>query len=235
MAKCMKTDEIHKIESMLERFFEGKTTAAEEKELYAFFARPGLSARWKPYQPLFGFFGNDLPATSSSLPPGATWHTPASTGPARSVAQVRGEAEKPTPPRGTGIPHSSGKKPSVSPTLLRFLAGCAAAVLLGLVSLPFIAPERTASDPYEGSYLVRKGVRITDPRLIRPELEATLQRVAALEREMEKRTQLVPEEKAISFPVADPFATVCTDLWVRYPAGFVRDEARKMLGLQPER
>lgn len=235
MAKRMKTDEISKIESMLERFFEGKTTTAEEKELYAFFARPGLPDRWKPYQSLFGFFGNDLPASSSSLPPNAAWHTPlASTEPARSLVRVGGEKEKPKPSRDADLPLSPGKKQSVSPTLLRFLAGCAAAVLLGLASLPFIAPERTASDPYEGSYLVRKGVRITDLRLIRSELEATLCRVAALEREMEKRTQLVSGEKAISCPVDDPSATIYTDLLVRYPAGFVRDEARKMLGLPPE-
>lgn len=228
----MKTDETQKIESMLERFFEGKTTAAEEKELYAFFARPGLSDRWKPYQSLLGFFGNDLPATSSSLPADAAWHTPADIRTTGSAAGVgRGEEE---PAFSGGSLLFPEKKTSVSPTMLRFLAGCAAAVLVGILSLPFIVPEKSASDPYEGSYLVRKGVRITDPRLIRSELEATLCRVASLEREMEKRTQDIQDEKTIALPSADPSATIYTDLLVRYPAGFIRDEARKMLGLQPE-
>ena len=57
----MKADEYIYIENLLERFFEGETTNAEEQELYAFFARPdlpehlknsdilkpGLRGRWK--------------------------------------------------------------------------------------------------------------------------------------------------------------------------------------------
>ena len=38
----MKSDEYIYIENLLERFFEGETSNAEEQELYAFFARPDL-------------------------------------------------------------------------------------------------------------------------------------------------------------------------------------------------
>jgi len=50
----------------------------------------------------------------------------------------------------------------------------AASILLILfASLFFISRE--PADPFEGSYIIRNGVRITDLTLIRPELEATLQ------------------------------------------------------------
>ena len=56
--KCnkMKADEYTNIENLLERFFEGETTNAEEQELYAFFARPDLPEHLKTYRPVFGFF-----------------------------------------------------------------------------------------------------------------------------------------------------------------------------------
>lgn len=230
----MKTDEITHIKTLLERFWEGQTTTAEEKELYAFFARPDLPDRWKPYQSLFGFFANDLPASASSLPPQAAWHTQVDTPVARAAVLAGGGEAEPNPSSAPGAPLFSEKKKPFSPVFLRFLAGCAAALLLGLLSLPFVWPERTAADPYEGSYLVRQGVRITDRRLIQSELEATLRRVASLEKEMQARMQVVEGEKPLVLPPANPFATVYTDLLLRYPEGFVRDEARKMLGLPPE-
>lgn len=52
----MKADEYIYIENLLERFFEGETTNAEEQELYAFFARPELPEHLKNYRPVFGYF-----------------------------------------------------------------------------------------------------------------------------------------------------------------------------------
>ena len=52
----MKADEYIYIENLLERFFEGETTNAEEQELYAFFARPDLPEHLKNYRPVFGYF-----------------------------------------------------------------------------------------------------------------------------------------------------------------------------------
>ena len=57
------------------------------------------------------------------------------------------------------------------------LWSCAAAVLLVLVLLNPFAFGGKPFDPYEGSYIVRNGVRITDPETIRPELEAIIQQV----------------------------------------------------------
>ena len=42
------------------------------------------------------------------------------------------------------------------------------------------------ADPYAGSYIIRNGVRITDLNMIRPELEATVQKVLLQEQQMEQ-------------------------------------------------
>ena len=52
----MQMNEYKYIEDLLERFFEGETSNAEEQELYQFFARPDLPEHLKPYQPVFGYF-----------------------------------------------------------------------------------------------------------------------------------------------------------------------------------
>ncbi len=57
-------------------------------------------------------------------------------------------------------------------------AAAAAAVVAAGVWLRPQAPQ-AAFDPYEGSYIVRDGVKITDPEIVRPQIEATLQLVAA--------------------------------------------------------
>ncbi len=52
----MQSDEYTYIENLLERFFEGETSNAEERELYAFFARPDLPEYLKSYRPVFEYF-----------------------------------------------------------------------------------------------------------------------------------------------------------------------------------
>lgn len=56
----MKADEYIYIENLLERFFEGETTNAEEQELYAFFARPDLPEHLEAYRAVFGYFENGI-------------------------------------------------------------------------------------------------------------------------------------------------------------------------------
>jgi integrase len=51
-----------------------------------------------------------------------------------------------------------------------------AASLLALIGLWFFYPKETQSSDnlYEGSYIIRKGVKITDPAIVRPEIEQAL-------------------------------------------------------------
>jgi hypothetical protein len=57
---------------------------------------------------------------------------------------------------------------------LRVTAGVAASLLILLAAGLLFFKKTDAFDPYEGSYIVRNGVRITDTSLIRPELEAAV-------------------------------------------------------------
>ena len=48
------------IEKLLERFFKGETTNAEERQLYDFFAREEIPESLKPYKELFCYFGEEI-------------------------------------------------------------------------------------------------------------------------------------------------------------------------------
>lgn len=223
----MKTEEMNRIEILLERFFDGETSRDEEKELYAFFENPHLPERWKPYRSLFVFLGNGLPGASSSLSPADFWQT--SPEPLTMGTAGRSEKEKTLPFSTPSSVRKSGNPGWVK--ILRFAAGCAAAILLAVAGFPLLFPTSTSSDPYEGSYLIRNGVRISDSDLIRPELEATLCRVALLEKKMEEKLHQPPLPHVVLQLEINRSASVYTDLLVRYPEGRLRNEVRKMLGL----
>jgi hypothetical protein len=65
-----------------------------------------------------------------------------------------------------------------------------AAALLILIGLRIYHPKENHSpfDPYEGSYIIRKGVKIIDPEIIRPEIERSLYRVS-MQKEISARMQ----------------------------------------------
>jgi uncharacterized membrane protein YvbJ len=69
--------------------------------------------------------------------------------------------------------------------------GSIAASFLILLSSTFFIFRNT--DPYEGSYIVRNGVRITDLNLIRPELEAAIQKSLLIEQEADRLIELLSE------------------------------------------
>jgi hypothetical protein len=69
---------------------------------------------------------------------------------------------------------------------LRIAVGVVASLLILLTAGLLFLKKTDAFDPYEGSYIVRNGVRITDINIIRPELEATV-RKALLQEEKVNR------------------------------------------------
>jgi hypothetical protein len=48
--------ELDKIEIILEKYFQGESTIAEEKELKDYFSSPNVAQHLQQYQPLFGYF-----------------------------------------------------------------------------------------------------------------------------------------------------------------------------------
>ncbi|MET0944390.1 MAG: hypothetical protein ABWY22_03180 [Flavobacterium sp.] len=48
--------ESDKIENILEKYFQGETTIAEEKELKEYFSSPNVAQHLEQYKPMFGYF-----------------------------------------------------------------------------------------------------------------------------------------------------------------------------------
>lgn len=57
----MRTKDIEQAERLIEKFFDGETTLAEEKWLYRLFGRRDLPEQLRRYRPMFAAFGS-LPA-----------------------------------------------------------------------------------------------------------------------------------------------------------------------------
>ncbi|MDR0823465.1 MAG: hypothetical protein LBN74_00095 [Prevotella sp.] len=54
------TEKDKHIGDLLERFFDGKTSNAEERELYSFFHKEDIPEELQPYKPVFEYFENDI-------------------------------------------------------------------------------------------------------------------------------------------------------------------------------
>lgn len=57
----MRTKDIERAERLIEKFFDGETTLAEEKWLYGLFGRRDLPEQLRRYRPMFAAFGS-MPA-----------------------------------------------------------------------------------------------------------------------------------------------------------------------------
>ena len=128
---------------LLERFLDGDTTIAEEKNLYAYFSRADLPEEALKYREMFRWYAS-LPALKSL------------------------SAEAPT----TAEP--STKRQSVRQRWIAVAAS--AAILVGvLASLLHIGHHSpVVSEPLLSStsgYIIRNGVRITDPSVVLPAIE----------------------------------------------------------------
>lgn len=144
------TDHRH-IRTTIARFLDGETSVAEEKELYNFFRLPDIPADLKQYQPMFNWYASLGESHDEAAPADI-----AGTENRASASRVRLLELRPW--QWMGI----------------------AAMLALLLSVGFIF--RSPSIPeeylaYEGSYIIRDGKKITDLRIVVPEIERTQQLV----------------------------------------------------------
>ncbi|MDR2680367.1 MAG: hypothetical protein LBC47_06110 [Tannerella sp.] len=107
--------------------------------------------------------------------------------------------------------------------------GIAAAALLALVLMNPFGYGDKPFDPYEGSYIVRNGVRITDPEIIRPELEATVRRILQQQEEAERlATKMMNADNR--FPAMEEYIQAHRDAILEHVQDEnIREEVRKML------
>lgn len=59
--------ECNKIEILLEKYFEGETTIAEEKELRTYFSSSDVATHLEQYKPLFGYFSEAKEEKSTAI------------------------------------------------------------------------------------------------------------------------------------------------------------------------
>lgn len=120
----MQNDLNEHIQNLMDRFFEGETSNAEEKELYLFFTQKDLPKQFEPYRKMFGFFDSGM----------------------------ADEATK------TEVSEKKRKVVSFQKIAWTALA-VAASLLLVFVIGSRIQKENNNFNPYEGSYMVKNGVR----------------------------------------------------------------------------
>lgn len=143
------------IEKQLERFFEGETTGAEERELYDFFAGGDVPQHLRQYKDMFAWFDGGI---------------------AREMAGNEPDVH---------IPLRPGRRFRIWGTA----AAAAAVVALILLIRPAVVREKF--DPYAGSYIIRNGEVITDPKIVYPEIKASQ---ALCEKEVREQQALIREQ-----------------------------------------
>ncbi|MDR0232649.1 MAG: hypothetical protein LBI82_11100 [Dysgonamonadaceae bacterium] len=88
-------------------------------------------------------------------------------------------------------------------------------------------------NPYEGSYIIRNGVKITDPKIVNPEIEKTLYAMLQREKEYDQLLQKLQEIEQ------DPYERAITEIkqqqlkWVEtLQDETIREEVLKIINLE---
>lgn len=186
-------------EVLIERFFEGQTSNAEEQYLYDFFAGADIPAHLLPYKPVFAYFDAGLQA----------------------------ECEGQTAP----VHRISDKKKSAY-TKWMLLGTAAAAVLLAFLLLNLFSIGEKSFDPYEGSFIIRNGVRITDPEVIRPELEATIQYVMQQQEEAKQLVAKTKEAEQQFISVEEQIRSQYNAILEGFQDEYVRKEVERIFNIE---
>lgn len=139
------------IQQLTERFLEGATSNAEEQTLYDYFAGEEVAESLKPYREMFRWYAAGMPQNRTE-----------------SLQAVNSD-------------FSACKVPLYRRKTPRRLLASAASLLL-LIGIGFgyryYQEQQELYAIYEGSYIIRNGVKNTDIKQILPELQATEQEVA---------------------------------------------------------
>lgn len=178
------------IRQTIDRFLAGETSCREERELYAFFAGPGVPPDLACYKEMFRWYAS-LAENSSSA------ERPVTLMPAEAPAEA-------TPRRG-------GKVRLLSMRAWQWVSAAAVVALLFSIGIIFHSPSTSVPDEYlsyEGSYIIRDGKKITDLSVVVPEIRRTEQmvneRLSALDESIEAADAAFDRSLTSSYPMSDP-------------------------------
>jgi len=189
--------EIKYIEKLLSSFFDGTTSAADEKELYRFFQREDIPEHLMPYQSVFEYFETGIQEEVRTLP----------------------------------VENYPLEKTHKNRWIV--WSGIAASLLL-FVSLGIqMHANQSKFNPYEGSYIIRNGVRIDDPETIAPQLEIVMSRVRHQQHEIELIFKRVQEPEDKKKQIEEEIYSQQKEFLDRFENEYVRKEIKKMMNITP--
>ena len=153
------------IYDLVEKFLEGRTSNAEERELYAWFRENEVPAEWQELKAMFEWYEAGMPEINNAH---------------------RGQlSEQPTP----DTQHTSIAQPTLTTRPRRrvrmWLTGAALTAAASIAALLWFTPTTPAIDIYEGSYIIEAGVMCDNSESIRQDIEELLARADEIERHAE--------------------------------------------------
>jgi hypothetical protein len=135
---------------------------------------------------------------------------------------IAGEIEQPAPV--VALPQRKSRRV--------IWAGIAASFLILLASSLFFIQKNASFDPYEGSYIIRNGERITDINRIRPELEATVQYVLQQQEKSDKLIACLSEMENKYARIEQQDIAPDEKILEQITSKFVREEVRRIFGME---
>lgn len=172
------------IETLVERFLEGRTTSSEERELYAWFASADVPEEWHDLKAMFAWYSEGMPETliedTTSQP---ALNQDATTAHAPTQHTTPQPTPQPTPTQSTATAHAPTPRHATPRRRTIWLSGAAigTGIAAAIAALLWLTPARPAFDIYEGSYIIEAGVRCDNSDYIRADIEALLKRADDIE------------------------------------------------------
>lgn len=150
------------IYDLVEKFLEGRSSNAEERELYAWFRENEVPAEWQELKVMFEWYEAGMPEISDS-------HNNTLT-------------EQPAP----DTQHTSIAQPTRTTRPRRrvriWLTGASITAAASIAALLWLTPTPPTIDIYEGSYIIEAGVMCDNSEYIRQDIEELLARADEIER-----------------------------------------------------
>ena len=144
------------IYDLVDKFLEGRTSNAEERELYAWFRENEVPAEWQELKAMFEWYEAGMPEINNA-------HS----------GQL---SEQPTPV----TQHTATSRPRRRVRM--WLTGAAITAAASIAALLWLTPTTPTIDIYEGSYIIEAGVMCDNSESIRQDIEELLMRADEIER-----------------------------------------------------
>ena len=173
--------DINNVELYIDRFMEGETSNAEEKELYRFFAtEKDLPQHIAQYREMFAYFESGLDESLS--------------------AQALTEAEHSTA-KVVQLKPAETKKPKKR--IFMFAASIAASIVLIFgISFGLLKNDADELYIYEGSYVMQNGKRVTDKETLRLMIDNTMKEADNIEKQVAQLSEISDKDDNIQSVMA---------------------------------